>query len=79
MEIRKTVRIRNKSTGEMHTIDIWQMRNAEGKRVFGWSEFDGKEKMHYQPIYCDFCSISATLEAIQFYFEQDYLSAKKWK
>ena len=76
MEIKKTMRLRNKSTGEMVTIDIWQTRNAEGKRVYGWSIFDGK--MHYQPIYCDFCSISAMLEAIQEDWDRDAQDAKKW-
>jgi len=63
MEIRKTVRLRDESTGKMHTLDIWQARDAEGKRVFTWSEYDGK--MHRQPMSAHFRSIKALLEATQ--------------
>ena len=77
MEIRKTIRLRDKSTGKMHTLDMWQDRDAEGKRVFAWSEFDGK--MHYQPIYCPFYSIKSMLESIQEDWAKDAQDAKRWE
>jgi len=77
MEIRKTVRLRDESTGEMLTLDIWQDRDAEGKRTFGWSEFDGK--MHYQPTHCPFYSIKSMLESIQEDWAKDAQDAQWWK
>ena len=63
MEIRRTIRLRDKSTGEMRTIDIWQARDAEGKRTFTWSEYDGQ--IHRQPMSAGFYSIKAMMETMQ--------------
>ncbi len=63
MELRDTRRIKNQATGKMITLDIWQARDAEGKRVFTWSEYDGQ--IHRQPMSAHFRSIKALLEATQ--------------